>query len=195
MNRLLKKLNGYQKAPRARFKLLLEGRVTQEEFLLYELAVAITDWDPRHETYGTFEATNQELAEPLGWKSDTTALTHKKSLIRKNLFIVVDGNRIKAKGFDKWQLRTLNPSKNKDETAEKQLNTSKIEDKPSEIKKNLSQNNDYSLVSSKVDLSLNESVNEDLSNKELMQIISDIDSKGLASESDPSQRFEEGYAN
>lgn len=176
MNRLLKKLNGYQKAPRARFKLLSEGRLTQEEFLLYELAVAITDWDFKHETYGTFKATNQELADLLGWKSDTTALKHKRSLIKKGIFFVVNSDGIKAKGFDKWQLRTLNPSKKEDETAEKQLNVSKIEDKPSEIKEDQSQNSNYSLVSSKVDLSLNSSLpDESLSDEELDRIIKDID--------------------
>lgn len=174
MKRLIKKLNGYQKAPRARFKLLLEHRLTQEEFLLYELVVAITDWDARHETYGTVEATNQELAELLGWRSDTTALAHKKSLIKKGILYIVDGNRIKAKGFDKWQ-RASSPLKIKDETAERQLNASKIEDEPSEIKEDQSQNNDYSLVSSKVDLSSsNEILNESLSDEELESILTDI---------------------
>lgn len=189
MNRLLKKLNGYQKAPRARFKLLSEGRLTQEEFLLYELTIAITDWDSKHETYGTFEATNQEIAELLGWKSDTTVLKHKRNLIKKDIFLIENDGRIKAKGFDKWQLRLSNPSKNKDETVEKQPNILKIEDKASEIKDDRSQDSDYSLVSSKVDLSLKEPLKEDLSDEELIRIISDIDSKRLASESDPHKEF------
>ncbi len=178
MNRLLKKLNGYQKAPRARFKLLSEGRLTQEEFLLYELAVAITDWDTKHETYETFEATNQDLAELLGWRSDTTALKHKRSLIKKGIFSVINGNRIRARGFEKWQRGKLNPSNNKDETAEKQFNASKIEDQPSKIKEDQSQNSVYPLVSSKVDLSLSQEIyDESLDEEEIDRIILDIDSQ------------------
>lgn len=196
MNRLFKKLKGYQKAPRERFKLFtdLRFKLTTQEFVLYEFLSAITDWDTKHEAYGTIKCTNQEIAEFLGWKSDTTVLKHKRSLIKKSLLFLVEDNQLKVRGFEKWQLRISNPSKNNYETAEKQFNTSKIEDKASEIKENRSQNGAYSLVSSRVDLSLDEPINENLSDDELIQIISNIDSKGLASESDPSQRFEEEHA-
>lgn len=176
MNSLLKKLKGYQKAPRARFRLLSEGVLTHEEFLLYELSAAIFDWDPRHETYGTFKATNQELAMLLGWKSDTTALKHKNSLIRKKFFTIIEDNRILVRGYEKWLLRKSTALKYEEETAEKQLDVSKIEDKASEIKGDQFQNGAYSLVSSKVNLSLsNEIPNEFISDKELDNIAIDID--------------------
>lgn len=194
MNSLLKKLKGYQRAPRGRFLLLKEGRLTQEELLLYELAVAITDWDPRHETYGTFEATNQEIADLLEWKSDTTPLKHKKSLIKKGMFIVAEDNRLIAKGFEKWQLRRSNPSKNEPLTAEKQIGISKIEDETSEIKEDQSQNDDYSLVSSKVDLSLsNEIPNESLSNVEIGEIILALDKE--ENQNSPTSQKRSLYAN
>lgn len=176
MNNLLKKLKGYQKAPRGRFLLLKERRLTHEEFLLYELGVAISDWDSRHETYGVFKATNQEIAGILGWSSDTTALMHKNSLIKKGMFIVNDDGSISARGFEKWLLRKSKSSENESEVAKTQSGSSNREDNTSEIKEIQAQDNDYSLVSSKVDLSLsNEIPNESFSDEELENIIVDID--------------------
>ena len=178
MNSLLKKLKGYQKAPRARFLLLKRGQLTQEEFLLYELSIDVTDWDRKHETYGTFKATNQEFAEILGWKSDTSVLRHKKSLIKKGLFIVTEDNRLIAKGFEKWQLRKYNPSENENKTAKIQTNPAKIENQTAEIEEARTQEGDYSLVSFKGNLSLSKDiVDETLSDEELNRIISEIDTQ------------------
>ena len=175
-NKLLKKLKGYQKAPRARILLLTQKRLTQEEFLLYELVIAITDWDPKHEDYGTFEATNREIAEILGWKSDTTALKHKKKLIEKRIIESVGENRFSAKGFEKWQLRKANSSENQDLTVKSQAKPAEIKEIAVKNEENYVQRDNYSLVSSKVDLSsLNGLVDETLSDEELDRIISDID--------------------
>lgn len=104
-NSLFKKLRGYQKARRDRFFLLAFGEVTQEEFILYEFFNAITDWDRSHfDTYGTFQATNKEIREVLKWKADSTVSRHKKKLMEKG-YITMEGDRLKAKDFESWELR------------------------------------------------------------------------------------------
>ncbi len=105
VNGLFKKLKGYQKANRDRFYLLAFGELSQEEFVLYEFCVAITDWDIRHfDTYGTFKASNHEISQVLQWKADSTVSRHKKSLIRKG-YIEISGDRYKVKNFEGWELR------------------------------------------------------------------------------------------
>lgn len=172
VNPLLKKLKGFQKAFRGRFLWLTRRQLSQEELLLYELAVAITDWDPRHETYGSFDATNQDLAEILGWKSDTTALKHKNSLIEKGIFKLRKDDRLEAKGFEKWQLRKPKPSDKEETAVNNKIKASNIEDQALERQEIQSQNAVYSLVSSKVGLGSLGDV-EDVSDEEL-QGISDL---------------------
>ncbi|GEM_PF-6320815 len=104
-NPLVKKLRGYQKAPRDRFKLLKDGKLTCEEFVLYELGIAITDWDLRHERYGFFKATDQEIAEILCWKSRSTVCKHRNSLIKKGYFEQTQDGLTIVKGFEDWELR------------------------------------------------------------------------------------------
>jgi hypothetical protein len=104
-NSLTKKLKGYQKAHKDRFYLLALDRMTMEEFILYELFIAITDWDRRHfDTYGTFKATNREIREVLRWKADSTVSRHKKSLMEKG-FLETLGERLKVKDFESWELK------------------------------------------------------------------------------------------
>lgn len=176
-NPLIKKIRGYQKAPRDRFFLLYNKTLTQEEFVLYELGIAITDWDREHtETYGTFQATNQELAEILGWDSDTTALRHKDSLIQRGLFIQVNEDLIKPKGFEKWQLRTSKAAKIQDQTAKIQLTSSNLEEVPAKMQDDRPQKDNNSLVSFKGDLSLSKEDNsEDIPEEELDRISNELD--------------------
>jgi len=125
--RLFKKLNGYQKADRGRFMLLALGELSHEEFLLYEIFEAITDWDNRHvDTYGTFEATNKDLAMVLGWRADSTVSRHKKSLINKG-YVERIGDRFKTKDFEKWELRKR-PANMKNKSADMQVTNANNED-------------------------------------------------------------------
>ncbi len=104
-NRLVKKLNGFQKTNRHRFLWLAFEELTQEELILYEFCAAITDWDRKHfDTYGTFKASNQEIAQILRWKADSTVSRYKKILIKKG-YLEVEGDRLKVKDFEEWQLR------------------------------------------------------------------------------------------
>lgn len=146
MKRLLKKLRGYQKAPRDRFELLINKVLNQEEFILYEFGIAITDWDIEHvETYGTFEATNKEIAMALGWKSDSTVSRHKKSLIKKGLFYIENSGLISPKDFDKWQLRKFLPAKIHESPAHAQTQPANIQDSSSKMQENRGQEEVYSL--------------------------------------------------
>ncbi len=177
-NRLVKKLVGFQKAPRARFKWLHEKSLSQEEFLLYELGVAITDWDENHtETYGSFLATTQELAEILGWDSDTTAGRYKKRLIKKKLFTPREDKRIEPKGFEKWQIRKRknNAEKQKDR-AQIQQQDADLQEDNAKKKELLYQTPDYSLISSKDNLSLSPSY-EYLGEGELEDIAHELEER------------------
>jgi hypothetical protein len=152
---VLKKLKGYQKANRDRFLLLYFNLLTFEEFVVYEFGIAMTDWDESHlETYGTFKVTNREIAEILGWKSDSQASRVKKSLLEKGYFTKI-GDRITAWGFEKWQLRKV-------PNANKQNSSAKLQYNPANMQENHVQTPDYSLVSSNVNLSFPES-SEDVS--------------------------------
>lgn len=107
-NPLLKKLNGYLKWNRDIFFVLHIQELTQEEFILYLFGLSITDWDvsPSHrETYGSFSATNRDIADAMGLKSDSTISRTKKSLIKKEFFVVRDDGRIVVKDFERWLLR------------------------------------------------------------------------------------------
>lgn len=147
-NLLLKRLRGYQKADRNRFLLLANGTLTQEEFLVYELAVAITDWDPKHtDTYGTFAGTNIQIASLLGWKSDSSVCRLKKRLIKKNIFIEVN-ERLRVFDFEKWQLRK-NPAEKQPEVAEIEPPTAKTQTPVANLQPIRVQRPDYSLGSFK----------------------------------------------
>lgn len=193
-NPLFKKLRGYQKAPRQRFESLANGLLTQEELIMYELGVAITDWDKNHETYGTFLATNRQLAEVLGWKSDTAALRIKANLIRKGLFIKVEEGRIRPKGFDKWQIRKTSSEK-ENPTAKTEIKTANFEQEAAKKEEFSIQREDYSLVSSKGNLSLSQGIpDETLSDEELDRILIDIDSQKISLLT-ASQKFSEEKIN
>lgn len=179
-NSLLQKLKGFNKAPKERFLALHKGIITQEELLMYELGIAITDWDTEHLTYGTFYTTNRELAEILGWKSDTSALRVKTALIRKGLFIETEDGRIRVKGFDIWLLRK---SSSKIESSSLKIKTPPLNIEREALNKEEipTQNDYYSLSSFKDNLGSYpkdvKDINESISDEELSKIIFDIDSQ------------------
>jgi hypothetical protein len=177
-NTLTKKLRGYQKSPRDRFFLLKDGVLTQEEFILYELGIAITDWDRSHiETYGTFFATNLELAESLGWKSDSTASRYKINLLEKGFFVPVGEERLRAKDFSLWELKKSS-LKTQEISANNGDQVSNLHEPSAKMQENQSSDVNSSLVSFKGGVRVNEKrsgVNEDLSDEEIDQIIREID--------------------
>lgn len=185
-NSLIKKLRGYQRAYRDRFFLLYNKTLTQEEFILYEVGIAITTWDKSKEGYGTFQATNDELSEILGWDSGTTALRHKNSLIKKGLFVQVNKYLIKPKEFEKWQHRISKAAKIQIQTAKIQPTPANLEEVPAKMQEKQGYQNSYPLLSFKGNLSLSkeaskEENNESLSEVELDRIISDLDKQDSGS--------------
>ena len=173
-NLLVKKLKGFHKAPRARFLLLSEHRLSQEEFVLYELGIALAVWDQKKENYGTFKASNQELADILGWDSDTSALRHKRSLIKKGYFELVDEGGIRPVGFEKFQIRKHQPANNQEESSETQSSSANIEESGANMQEGQPQNIKFPLVSSRDNL-----VSEHLSDEELEKILTDIDTEEI----------------
>lgn len=158
-NKLLKKLRGYQKANRERFMLLMMQVLTLEEYIVYEFGIAITDWDDsesHRETYGTFQATNGQIAEILGWKSDSQVSRIRKRLVEKGFFIK-DGNRCKAKDFEKWQLRKNPIAKTQGHTANPQYQPANMQGGVANMQGFQASDADHSLVSSKGNVGLSSS--------------------------------------
>ena len=155
-NPLFKKLRGYQKAPRDRFYLLHMGVLTTEEFVVYELCIAITDWDDgkgHDEIYGKFQATNKQIAEICGWKSDSQVSRIRKSLLSKGQFIK-EGEQFRVEGFEKWQLRKNPLAKMQANRANPQPRIANSQGELAKTQDVHVQNSDYPLVSSKGELSL-----------------------------------------
>jgi hypothetical protein len=152
-NRLIKKMNGYQKANRERFLLLAFGELTQEELILYEFLIAITDWDRNHDTFGTFEATNQEIAEMLRWKANSSVSRYKKSLLEKG-FIEIIGDRMHIKDFEKWELRKTGFAKIERRNADMQRRNANTQGGDANMQGFSPQQDDYSLISYKGNVSL-----------------------------------------
>jgi len=158
-NRLLKKLRGFQKADKGRFLLLAFGELTHEELMLYEFCVAIADWDRDHvETFGTFEATNQEIAQVLRWKADSTVSRYRKSLIDKGYFEPV-GKRFRIKDFEKWELRKTSSAKMQTSRAEMQESNANMQNQSANMQGFQDQKPDYSLVSCKGNVGFSDSSN------------------------------------
>lgn len=178
-NPLFKKLKGYQKAPRDRFQLLSNKVLSQEELALYELGIAITDWDEEHtETYGTFQATDIDLAGILGWKVASTVNRHRRSLITKGWFIEREDSRITAKDFHQWELRRNSSAKMHKADADTQTFNSEKQIDDAEMQRNQPQNNSYPLGSYKGNLvSFDSSSYEDISDEEMDKIAIEIDRK------------------
>lgn len=172
-NRLFKRLNGFQKAHRKRFLLLTHKRLTEEEFVLYELGIALAIWDEEKEEYGSFEATNQELANILGWKSDTTALRHKGNLIKKGFFRETEDNTIKPIGLEEWRLRKPAPANLEDDPALLQNSPANLKKRSAKIEENQPQNSNYPLGSFKDNLGSYEAL-ENITDDELDHIAEEL---------------------
>lgn len=155
-NELLKKLRGYQKASRDRFFLLTEGVLNHEEFIVYEFCIAITDWDRSHSTYGSFDATNKDIAEILNWRRDSTVSRHRSNLIKKGILLPTPDNRTRVFDFEQWQ-RNKPPTKTSDSnSAVMQGEAAKLQQMPAflhelsaKLQKSSPQTTNQSLVSSK----------------------------------------------
>ena len=131
-NSLIKKLKGYQRAERDRFLRLTFDELTLEEFVLYELYAAITDWDSKHyETFGTFGATNKDVAQILKWKSDSTVGRYRKNLIKKGLIEKV-GERFRIKDFDNWVSRKR-PAEKQTFSAKMQVKNAIMQEEPADM--------------------------------------------------------------
>lgn len=154
-NSLLKKLKGYQKAPRERFLYLTNKLLTTEEMILLEFFAAITDWDEEHETYGMFKATNQQVAGVFGWSTDSTVCRHKNNLVKKGLLIKLPSGYFKVKDIDNWLTKRRRNESINIEDVKLQDENAEIKEKPAKMQDVFPRIASFPLVSSKgnVDLS------------------------------------------
>lgn len=85
VNRLRRKLRGWQKVSRERHLIAEKSNLSDGEFRLLELYRDLTDWDVKHiETYKSFSLLDVEVAELL--KCDTsTVCRRRKALLSKGL--------------------------------------------------------------------------------------------------------------
>lgn len=160
-NRLLKRLKGFQKAPRDRFNLLMNHHLTVEQFSLYELMLAVTDWDSRHENYSTFTATNVELAEVLGWKSGSTVSRHRAVLLKKGFIVNLEDGRTFLPRFGEWELRQRLDADMKAAIANLDVSLAETHSTFADNHEDQTQNAVYSLVSSKGGIGLLEKTDSD----------------------------------
>lgn len=100
-NKLIKKLYGFDFAPKDRFNLLTFGILKLQEFVLYELYITITDWDRRHPTYGCVNTTNREVAALLCCNTSTIT-KNKNKLIEKGFLLKEPDGTFRTKDFEIW---------------------------------------------------------------------------------------------
>ena len=88
---------------RDKFTLLKEKHLTDEEFIFYEYAIHLADFDDKHiGKFGTFpRLTNEKLGDGLGWKIDKTGRNF-KSLIKKGFLKMRNDDRVEVIGFDRY---------------------------------------------------------------------------------------------
>lgn len=191
-NPLNKKLRGFQKAPRERFKLLRDGLLTVEELMLYEFYIAITDWDVAHNIYGKFQTTDDKVAKIMGWNSRSTVCIHRNRLLKKKFLVRDEDGLFSPKDFEDWELRKSGKISKNDVLEIEQLDENIVEKNEhqvlenqqdvSESKQNQVQNDDYTLGSSKGKFS-NRASRGSLSAGELEEISRAIDIKESAENS------------
>lgn len=191
-NKLLSSLHGFNKAPKERFKLLVDRVLDRQEFLVYEFCLAIATWDDDNypDKYGTFSATNIDVAEILGW-SESNISRIRGRLVSKGYFKKLDNGRTWVKDFDEWRLRIRDVSEQA-KSAYKQDQLAQTQKPPAPMQEIYSQNDNYPLISSKYHLDkeltnelsddkvleiVDPGVKEDLPYDELDKIIYDLDHK------------------
>ena len=176
-NRLEKKLKGYQRASRERFLLLKNKILTHEEFIVYELAIAVTDWDRDHDTYGTFDGTNQEIANLLGWKSDSTVSRHIQKLLKKGYLIKDSNGLLSPRDFEEWELRKSSQAKMQEGIAKTQVFSAEMQKFPAEKRDDYAYKNNYPLVSSKYRLGFSSFI-DNYSSEDLIRDFEEAEKRG-----------------
>lgn len=106
MNKVLKKLKGYQKHNRSRHIFAKEFQLSDPEFRLWDLAVALSGWDEKNiDSYKMFEGTMDSLATILDWSKAKVSrmmndLIHKR-IVTRNQQKVYKVNILCEKGSEK----------------------------------------------------------------------------------------------
>jgi hypothetical protein len=139
--RLLRRLNEtYQKVYRNRHLWSRNLRLTDAEYRLWDLFVALYDWDKKHnETYETIEATDCQIAKILDW-SDS-----KSCRVRNNLLRKVKGY-LKQIGRSSYKIQ---PIINEEEIAPMQNKDDQMQEKLAPMQENSIQQEPNSIVSYK----------------------------------------------
>lgn len=78
-----KRLNDtYQKVFRNRHVIAKNESLTDQEYRLWDLYVALYDWDKKHSHYGCVVDTDKHIAEMLNWSEAKVCRTRKKLIIK-----------------------------------------------------------------------------------------------------------------
>jgi hypothetical protein len=86
-----RKLNGYTISPRSRYLLLINKDLSEEEYFLYAfISDCLTDWDTRHDLYGTCEIYPEIVASNLKWSISKFRRIFKKLIKNGYLSLLTD---------------------------------------------------------------------------------------------------------
>ena len=105
------KLNGYRPSHRNRWKVLKEGILTTQEFLLYEYILDQFDFDPSHEKFGMFElyldevstVFNKQSGSVRSWLNGLLTKGFVEKTNRKYLFKLISPLKHINPGFQKGE--------------------------------------------------------------------------------------------
>lgn len=129
MNILRRLNNTYQKVYRNRHLVAKQLNLKDSEYRLWDLCLAIYDWDKKHEeTYQTVETTDKILADILGWSSS------KVCRVRNGL---IEKGTIKEKARSLYEVVLLPSSKNN--TAKLQDENANLQDQIAETQENIAE--------------------------------------------------------
>lgn len=101
-----KRLRGYYPTFRGKYLLLKENILSQQAFLLYDVSVAIADWDKRHESYGVLGSTQEEIEHILG-RTKGYVSRYGKELFNKGFWLKDQHGRTHVVGFELIETKLL----------------------------------------------------------------------------------------
>lgn len=103
---LVRKLHGWHRTYRGIFLLLRNEILTKEEFILYNASLSFSDWDKVKTTYGSFDLSQEEIQNLLGFTGGYVS-KHGKKLFKLGLWQKRRDKRTQVDGFDLIEARLL----------------------------------------------------------------------------------------
>jgi DNA-directed RNA polymerase specialized sigma subunit len=103
--------NSFQKTFRNRHLIAVERKLNDQEYRLWDLYIALYDWDTRHEHFGCVVDTDLHIAEMINW-SESKVCRYRNSLVEKGMVKMDERSVVKVwpiPGYDESRLNKNNP--------------------------------------------------------------------------------------